>query len=287
MIRNMTRYPLIGGVAKQAIRYSANREADKISHHFKHYFTPEIALSETLKEQSFRIRHNVYCEELGYERIRYTGMETDSFDAHSKACVIKHNGSGTYAGTVRAILTTSEKQQLPIEKFCSDAIEERNIHPSNFERHKIAEVSRLAVPASFRRRSTEKHHGAAMGAINEETFSTEEMRCFPFIAISLYFSIMSLLIQEGVEHVYVMVEPKLARNMGFAGINFNQVGEITDYHGRRAPYYITADEALNNLPAGFKCLYNFIDESLLHSRSKQQIQSTLYNTNRIERENIA
>ncbi len=279
MMKNMTDYPLIGGVAKKAIRYTANKEADKITEHFKHYFTPQIALHETLKEQSFKIRHNVYCEELGYERIRYTGMETDIFDVHSKACVIKHNSSGTYAGTVRAILADNEQNLLPIEKYCANSIEERKTHPSNFDRNTIAEVSRLAVPSNFRRRSTEKHYGAGMGVINEETYSTEEIRCFPFITTSLYFSVMALLIQEGIKHVYIMVEPKLAKSMSFVGLHFKQIGELTNYHGRRAPYYISTDEALASLPDGFRGLYDYIDTSIQNSKETQQTHQFLESEN--------
>ncbi|MEY8216638.1 MAG: hypothetical protein RPR97_19405 [Colwellia sp.] len=42
-------------------------------------------------------------------------------------------------------------------------------------------------------------------------------------------------INTGIRHVYVMMEPRLARCIKFIGINFHKLGEAVDYHGLRAP----------------------------------------------------
>mgnify|MGYP003634997006 FL=1 len=68
--------------------------------------------------------------------------------------------------------------------------------------------------------------------------------------------------ETGVKHVYVMMEPRLARSMKFVGINFIQLGEAIDYHGLRAPYYISADMFMENLSPGFKCLYRAISKDI-------------------------
>ena len=65
-----------------------------------------------------------------------------------------------------------------------------------------------------------------------------------------------------VKHVYVMMEPRLARSMKFVGIHFIQLGEAIDYHGLRAPYYINSTIFMENLSPGFKCLYKEISRDI-------------------------
>ena len=42
---------------------------------FSRYFRIQPAFSEELRRNVFRIRHAVYCEELGYEPVREDGLE--------------------------------------------------------------------------------------------------------------------------------------------------------------------------------------------------------------------
>jgi len=59
-----------------------------------------------------------------------------------------------------------------------------------------------------------------------------------------------------------MMEPRLARNMGFVGIKFRQIGPVVDYHGRRAPYYINAELLHAHLARGFKMMLKNIKHSI-------------------------
>jgi hypothetical protein len=56
--------------------------------------------------------------------------------------------------------------------------------------------------------------------------------------------------------------------MDFIGIHFQQLGEPVDYHGLRAPYYITPDIFMNNLSPGFKSLYRTIEKDVCSQLSK-------------------
>ena len=66
-------------------------------------------------------------------------------------------------------------------------------------------------------------------------------------------------IDTGLKHVYVMMEPRLARSMKFIGITFQQLGAPVEYHGLRAPYYISPDIFMKNLSPGFRSLYQTIE----------------------------
>lgn len=243
------------------------QDAESIASHFATYFEPDVSNSEESIKASFGIRHNVYAEELKLEPIRANKLETDDFDSHSIHCLIKHRLSSTFAGTVRIITSNSEKEKLPIEVFCEESIEDEEFLPSNFERKDIVEISRLAVPEHFRRRQMDDFDGAAIGAINEHTYSETELRCFPFIAVGLYLSATAVLIEKNIHHCYVMVEPRLARSMRLVGLPFKQIGSVVDYHGQRAPFIINPMEVPTNLRKGFKELLTEIQNDISNNRN--------------------
>lgn len=240
----------------------AENSVDTISSHFSDYLRPLFSESEEHKSHSYKIRHQVYCEELKLEPQTDSRMETDNFDEHAYHCLIQHIKSDAFAGTVRIITSRDEDQKLPIEIYCTEAITKPELYPSRFARSQICEISRLAVPSEFRRRKSDNFDGAAVGAINKETYSETELRCFPFIAVGLYLAATSVMVNKGIEHCYVMVEPRLARSMRFVGLPFIQIGPVVNYHGKRAPFYLVPQEIERNLKSEFQHLLKTIDLSL-------------------------
>lgn len=255
----LTKVPKIG---KYVAGYKRLKEAGQICSHFSSYLEPVYAASDELKNEVYKIRHNVYCDELAFEPPREDGLEIDEFDDFSLYCLIHHTASDNFAGTVRLVTPRKNGEQLPIEKFCLNSITNQNLNPANYPRGEICEISRLAVPSRFRRREMDKFDGAATGVINTHTYSETELRCFPFIAVGLYFSAASLAMNHGIKHAYVMMEPRLARSMRFVGIKFDQIGPVIDYHGRRAPYYINQSILVNNLSPGFKTMLQHIQKDM-------------------------
>lgn len=249
-------------LAKLISGYGKLREASYISSHFSSYLSPVVANSEALREEVFKIRHGVYCEELGFEPVRENGQEKDEFDSFSYHCLIRHIRSENYAGTVRIVRPSESNHLLPIEKYCSNSISNQGLNPANFARRDICEVSRLAVPKQFRRRQIDNHQGSAVGTINQDIYSETELRCFPFIAVGLYFAAAALALENEIKHAYVMMEPRLARSMGFVGIKFQQIGPVVDYHGKRAPYYINQKLLNTKLSPSFRKMLTDIRETL-------------------------
>jgi N-acyl amino acid synthase of PEP-CTERM/exosortase system len=169
------------------------------------------------------------------------------------------------AGTVRLITSSCAEELLPIEKFCSHAIQDTEFAPHLFPRQDICEISRLAVLADFRRRQIDNFNGAATGAINIDEYSTRELRCFPYIAICLYLAAASTAFRTNKKHAFVMMEPRLARSMTFVGICFKQLGEPVEYHGQRAAFYINKEMLFDNLSPGYKKLLKSIEKDLASS----------------------
>ena len=254
--------PVIGEITKRIVSAKANREAHSISDHFTQFLQPCVANNQTLKEEAFKIRHNVYCEELAFEDVRDNGQEVDEFDQQSIFSLIKHKPSGTFTSCVRLVTSNGPDELLPIEKYCMASITNKDLSPEHFNRDEIAEISRLAVKSDFRRRKADKYKGSSTGVISEVSYSETELRCFPFIAIGLYMTAATMCMNTGIRHVYVMMEPRLARSMKFIGINFKQLGDPIDYHGIRAPYYINPEIFMKNLSPGYKSLYSTIEKDI-------------------------
>lgn len=261
-LARLSRQPVVGPVARNVMGYMVNREAAKIADHFSSYIQPSIALTQADKEVVYNIRHQVYCEELKFEGEKHDKLEVDSFDGHSLHCLMHHKATGQAMGTVRVVTPQEEHHLLPMEVNCSDFIADGQLTPSHFDRREICEISRLAVPAAFRRRRSDKFEGAATGAINIQNYSEQEMRCMPFIAIGLYLGAAATAIHSDIHHAFAMMEPRLARSMRFVGIEFEQIGEARDYHGLRAPYYISIEGLRKGLKPGLTKLYEVISDQL-------------------------
>jgi hypothetical protein len=62
-----------------------------------------------------------------------------------------------------------------------------------------------------------------------------------------------------------MIEPALARKMSAVGLTFIKIGNVVDYHGKRAPFYIHAEDAAGSIRLPFRFLFNHYLSSLKRS----------------------
>lgn len=184
---------------------------------FTTYMDFQVALNDELRDEVLRTRHQVYCEELNYEPVRPDGRESDTFDDYSDFCLIRHLSSGMVAGCVRLVTPVEKNQPLPLEVHCPGVIQHPDYQPGRFSYSSICEISRLAVPLHFRRRRNEES-AEIFKPLNQLT--DEELRIFPLISMALYLGAGSLGEQKGTEHCFVIMEPRLARSLRWAGIDF-------------------------------------------------------------------
>ncbi|MFT5721867.1 MAG: N-acyl amino acid synthase of PEP-CTERM/exosortase system [Motiliproteus sp.] len=239
-----------------------NEESRSIASLFGEYFRVRFAGSDTLKEAVYRVRYQVYCEELHWEPENSAGLERDEFDRHSLHCLLEHRRTGDFAGCIRLILA-SEQDLLPFERFCRDAIDPTILDPASLVRDRFGEISRLAVPAAFRKRLREQGKPYVLGEQRSESdFSPLERRQFPHIAIGMYLASLALVELLDHEYVFVMMEPRLMRHLRLLGIHFGAGGEPIDYHGIRGLFYLHRDNLSRHFPPELKELYTLIYASL-------------------------
>lgn len=237
-----------------------------LADNFRQYFEIKFAASTALREESFKIRHSVYCEELGWEPLRENGMETDECDDYSFALLLVHKRTGQYAGTARLVIPPAQNPscQLPFEQHCLSSVRADLIDLSKFERGSFSEISRLAVPEAFRRRLGEKNTPYVINEINldKDVFSEEERRNFPNIAIGLYLSVIALVQMCHHKAMFVVVEPRLKKRLERLGLAFEQIGDEMDYHGTRALFYLPEHKYISALNPEILQLFDMLKSQL-------------------------
>ena len=227
---------------------------------FQHYFSVDLATTSAQRDQAFRIRYRVYCEEFKYERADQfpDGREFDVHDDGALHALITHKSSGMPAGCVRLLPGSVEGKEIPLpfENSCIDSIDRERLRRLDLDRNSVCEISRLAVDGAFRRRSGEAV--TRFGEIEALDCTQQERRTFSLIAVAGFLAATALTDLSGRRNVFAMMEPFLPRMLKRSGIFFEQVGEEVDHHGIRAPYFITTQSALHNMRSDLRELYDAI-----------------------------
>ena len=240
----------------------SNMPYTSVADQFQDQFQLLLATESELKTEVYRVRYQVYCQELQYEPAENfpNQQEQDEYDDRSVHCLLRHRQSGRYAGCVRLILAQPPDQMdFPFERVC------HTLYPSEIDlgeeaRPFLGEISRLAVTEQFRKRPGEQT--SAVGVSDHSESEPSGRRQFPLIAVSLYLAVSAIVIEGKLEKACTMMEPRLARHLRFFGINCRPVGEVVNYHGRRGPFTITPQEFLNGLDPRFRSLFEYIQSEI-------------------------
>lgn len=236
---------------------------------FKRYFQIVPALGGELREEAYRIRHQVYCEDLKYEPARPDRRETDEYDEQSLHCLIRSLKSGEFVGCTRLILCRQDDPHspLPFEKTCAATLDRSIVDPQALARDKIAEVSRLAVISRYRLRRGERKSPAPL---NEESFGTRLLPRFPYIPVALYLATTELAAIHGIDSMFVLTDTRLATHFARLGVNVRQVGAPVEHRGLRVPSMLDVKEIIGGLNFIMRPLYNVIAQEVRQGAREPQ-----------------
>ena len=224
---------------------------------FQKYFDLELATTPSQLEKVYRVRYRVYCEEFHYEPAESfpDQLERDDFDANSRHCLVIHKATGMPASCARLVMA-DEHSLMPMEKYCSSAIDENIIRAFDNRRHTICEFSRLGVDGAFRRRPGER--ASRFGGISALDCSEREQRTFSLIAVATILSAFAL--SELIErpNCFAMMEPFLPRLLQRSGIIVHSAGCEIEYHGTRSPYCFETRATVGAMAQEFRDFYDAI-----------------------------
>jgi N-acyl amino acid synthase of PEP-CTERM/exosortase system len=224
---------------------------------FSKYFRVLPAVDDAQRRVVYKIRHDVYCKELGYETTRPDGLECDEHDASSVHCLLETVDSAEPVGCVRLILVNPNEPQspLPFERLCEGTLDRSAIDMVRLDRAKIAEVSRLAIVSRYRRRRGEDK--VPIG-IDDSDFGTAERPRFPYIAAGLYLGMIAQARHHGLEMLFMLTERRLARQLSRLGVKLQTIGEPIEHRGVRYPSMMRVQEIIDGFNVFVKPLFAVI-----------------------------
>ncbi|WP_395344734.1 PEP-CTERM/exosortase system-associated acyltransferase [Ningiella sp. W23] len=256
------------------IPFSKLSEAKSIVNSFNDYFSCHVATTRAQVEQTLALRKEVYVSELNIIKESHESLEEDRFDNRSYHCFIQHRKTGLMVGSVRLITLESEQDDLQLSSTFKGTYTKQKLSPDAHSFQKVCEISRLTVPPIFRRKAIKElvengrmdtpkeYYDYRYHMMNSHHFSEIELKCFSFVAISLYFCAGSMAVHLNKPKVYVAVKPQLAKNMKYVGINFKKIGPMRDILGMRSPYYVDALQFRQRMFKTYKVLFEQQHEQL-------------------------
>lgn len=247
-------------------------EIFRLSSTFREYFEIVPALSNALKDEVFKIRHQVYCEDLAFEQQRPDKRESDEYDAQSLHVLIRSVRTGEFIGCTRIVRVRpgDPHQVMPFERLCANSINRSIVDPAKLPRSTVAEISRLAVISKYRKRKGESTVASPASALD---FGTPTHPRFPFIPVGLYLGTLELARLHGIESLFVLTEPRLADHFRKLGVPIQHIGTAIEHRGQRIPSIMNTAAILKSLRFIFHPLYRSIAKDVAAGLTQTQIRS--------------
>lgn len=229
-------------------------------------FSFHIAKTESEKHQIYRLRYDVYCEELhGIEPVNpKQRIEYDIFDHCALHCMIRHRRTGIVAACTRLVMpqpdAASPLDKLPLQSYAEESLFQTELHPESLPKGSYYEISRLAIARQFRLRI----RGNEVPGItdNPHLFTEEEREIFSLLISGLFLTGYALGRMSGKSLAFAMMEPRLRRLLAMSGFHFTQVGTPINLHGKRSAYCIDRDQADAGMKDALAPLYQHIQKEL-------------------------
>lgn len=171
----------------------------------------EVAVANTQErlKAAYRLRHQVYCVERGYEQ-GDGALETDRFDARSGHALLTQRSTGRVVGTVRVVAPSlsGPTADLPMQRLCTSDV--FRMLPMG----STGEISRFSISKDLRDAACT---GNAM------------------LRLGLMRGIVEVSGQMGLTHWCAIMEHTLLRLLRISAIHFQSLGPAVEHHGLRQP----------------------------------------------------
>lgn len=208
-------------------------------------FTITVADTPALLAEAFRVRHQVYCVERGYE-VSENGLETDGFDDASRHVLLRHRATQEVVGTVRVVMpdTTAPFASFPMQVVCDTPVLQ------GLPLRSTGEISRFSL-------SKDRKASAGTAAV--------------FMRLGLMQGIVRVSRDAGLTHWCAVMERSLLRLLQSTGIHFRPVGPLVEHHGIRQPAVGAIDDVMARIHQEARPVWDYItaDGSLWPAPARQ------------------
>lgn len=194
-------------------------------------FAVSVADTDALREAAFRLRHQVYCVERGYEEGQ-GARETDRFDPRAGHVLLTQTSTGRVVGTVRVVAPAPGRRHagphagppsdlgpdLPMQRFCPPDL----FRP--LPSASTGEISRFAISRDLR------DAACASNAL---------------LRLGLLQGVVRLSAEMGLTHWCAVMEHTLLRLLRLSAVHFQPLGPAIEHRGLRQPSWCRIDHVLD------------------------------------------
>ncbi|ARS52623.1 acyl-homoserine-lactone synthase [Kushneria konosiri] len=222
-------------------------------------FDVRLASSEADKHEIYRLRHEVFLQELGYELsgVPENGEERDDYDSNAIYIVVIGRFTQQIVGSARIVVpqthVAGRLSYLPVENYCGKTLFSSTVQLESIPRDELCEISRIVVARHYRKRKDLEGNDlktAGLDAVNR------------LISIALFVSSAALLETLGRPHVMGFIEKKFARLLRGTGMKIERISPFHDICGLRAAYYGNTRDSLRHVSPLFSHMYTLVKERL-------------------------
>lgn len=233
-----------GFFARLVERFSGKR--DVLIPYFNFRTVARGNLESYVLKEIYRLRYEVYCLERHFLEPSdfQEELETDEYDdcsIHFAAYTLNQD----IIGTVR-LVQPHAGQDYPWESHC-ETFPGFRLPP----REITAEVSRLVVKKTFRRRRGDSMEGISEDFMEKGSAKTIKPRSSvrrdkrgnsPLLLLGMYREMYRHSRQNGIRYWYAAMERSLARSLEKMGFKFVPIGPQVDYYGPVTPHMVDLNE---------------------------------------------
>ena len=229
------------------IEFGAHQETiDHVNHNiFRAYRGGHLG---NIPGDIFKLRHQVYCLECAFlQPDQYVdGMELDDFD-NSSTHFAAYTLDEKLVGAVR-LVQPAAPQPYPFELHC-EVFDDFDMP----EREQSAEISRLVVKKSHRRRRADSVLGIpGFTPINDPAVEFDPAvdrrdNTSPMLLLGMYREMFRHSQEAGIRYWYAAMERSLAHALKKMGFRFMAIGPEANYYGSVTPYILDLDDLRRKL----------------------------------------
>ena len=196
-------------------------------------FVVVTADTPELLREAYRLRHQVYCIERGFEANEGSDIETDAFDDHAPHIVVRRKCDGGVVGAARLVLSQpgAADHGLPLHRLCGAELTAR------VPMARTGEISRFSVSKERR------------GLSSDAT---------ALLRLALAQGMLKLSAEYGVTHWCAVMERSLIRLLRSTAIHFEAFGPMIEYHGMRQPVVGCIDSILKQMKVEQPEIWEFV-----------------------------
>ena len=218
---------------------------------FDKHFEVILADTEYSRQVHYQLRYQVYCLDECFEEQDdgQEEIERDEWDSHSTHFLVRNRQTSDWVAAMRMV-TPDTNRALPIEQLC-------DINPlvaSTSSGNQIAEISRLCILNSYRRRQTARVLPFDVDSTRKQdgisTIQTNINSSRSLIMKGLLRAASIYSYDNNIPYWYFLTTPALARIVNRMGVQMIKAGSACNHCGVRYPFLANIHAAVNQAKQG-------------------------------------